>query len=203
MMRTILITGQHGKRFFTVPYQQFIRLVCMYNCSSLQILFGSHVDPSSSTAISTFVAGVPLIMLQFQITRTVALLPVTLYTVGFIIGPSICSPFSELYGRRMIYRVNFPLLVIFNAIAAASNNFPVLVIFRFLAGVGGSGVLAVGAGITRTVIRDVLGSQPDRYNFRLMGLKRCRPSRTILHSSPISWSNPWASHWRLYYHTAQ
>ena len=38
------------------------------------------------------------------------------------------------------------MLVIFDAIAAASNNFTVLVIFRFLAGVGGSGVLAVGAG---------------------------------------------------------
>ncbi|MCJ1351239.1 MAG: hypothetical protein MMC33_001222 [Icmadophila ericetorum] len=99
-----------------------------------------------STGISTFVAGIPLLMRQFQLTRTVALLPVTLYTVGFIIGPSISSPFSELYGRRMIYWTNFPMLVIFDAIAAASNNFTVLVIFRFLAGVGGSGVLAVGAG---------------------------------------------------------
>lgn len=38
------------------------------------------------------------------------------------------------------------MLIIFNAIAAASNNFVVLVLFRFLAGVGGSGVLAVAAG---------------------------------------------------------
>ena len=108
----------------------------------------SRTDAHSSTGISTFVAAVPLVMRQFQVNRTVALLPITLYTVGFIIGPSICSPFSELYGRRIIYRTNFPMLVIFNAVAAASDNFVVLVIFRFLAGVGGSGVLAVGAGIS-------------------------------------------------------
>jgi hypothetical protein len=40
------------------------------------------------------------------------------------------------------------MLVIFNAIAAASDNIVVLIIFRFLAGLGGSGVLAVGAGIS-------------------------------------------------------
>ena len=43
------------------------------------------------------------------------------------------------------------MLVIFQAIAAASNNFAALVVFRFLAGVGGSGVLAVGAGIPSQV----------------------------------------------------
>lgn len=70
----------------------------------------------------------------------------TLYTLGFSIGPCIASPISELYGRRWIYWTNLPLLFIFNAIAAASRNFVALVIFRFLAGVGGSGVLAVAAG---------------------------------------------------------
>lgn len=38
------------------------------------------------------------------------------------------------------------MLVLFNAIAAASDNFATLVVFRFLAGTCGSGVLAVGAG---------------------------------------------------------
>lgn len=102
----------------------------------------------SATGISTFVAAIPFVMREYDITRTVALLPVTLYTVGFIIGPLICSPFSELFGRRLIYWTNFPMLVGFNAIAAASDKFAVLVVFRFLAGAGGSGVLAVGGGIS-------------------------------------------------------
>ncbi|KAI2601820.1 MFS general substrate transporter [Hypoxylon sp. NC1633] len=96
--------------------------------------------------ISSLVAAIPLLQQKFDLSRNVALLPVTLYTVGFSIGPCIASPISELYGRRCIYWTNLPMLIIFNAIAAASNNFVVLVIFRFLAGVGGSGVLAVAAG---------------------------------------------------------
>ncbi|CAF9921494.1 MAG: hypothetical protein HETSPECPRED_004566 [Heterodermia speciosa] len=99
-----------------------------------------------TTGISTSVAALPFIMRQFQVTREVALLSITLYTLGIIFGPLLCSPFSELYGRRMIYWTNFPMLVTFNAIAAASDSFAVLLAFRFLAGAGGSGVLAVGAG---------------------------------------------------------
>ena len=86
-------------------------------------------------------------MVQFGIGRTVALLPVSFYTIGFTVGPLLAAPISELYGRRVIYWTNPLLLVIFNAIAAASNNLAVLIIFRFFAGVGGSGILAVGAGI--------------------------------------------------------
>ncbi|KAK5997933.1 Polyamine transporter 4 [Cladobotryum mycophilum] len=77
-----------------------------------------------ATCISTFVAAIPIIQLQFDVSRTASLMVVSLYTVGFVIGPCIASPYP-----------NF-----------ASDNFKVLVIFRFLAGVGGSGVLAVGAG---------------------------------------------------------
>ncbi|KAK3985092.1 polyamine transporter 4 [Cladorrhinum sp. PSN332] len=98
-----------------------------------------------TTSISTLVAGIPFIMQDFNVSRTVALLPVTFYTFGFVIGPCIASPISELYGRRWIYLSNFIMLLTFNAIAAASNSFPALVVFRFLAALGGSGVLAVGA----------------------------------------------------------
>lgn len=103
--------------------------------------------PHRCVGISTFVASVTPIQREFDISsRNVALLPVSLYTIGFVIGPCVASPISELYGRRWIYWTNFPMLVVFNAIAASSKNFTVLVIFRFLAGTGGSGVLAVGAG---------------------------------------------------------
>ncbi|KAF4979802.1 hypothetical protein FZEAL_4062 [Fusarium zealandicum] len=85
-------------------------------------------------------------MLQFNVSRNVALLPISLYTLGFVFGPCIAAPISELHGHRVVYRTNIIMLVIFSAIAAASDNFVVLVVFRFLAGVGGSGVMAVGAG---------------------------------------------------------
>lgn len=115
--------------------------------SSLFYLRAKPSPPPRCAGISSLVAAIPLLQVHFDLSsRNVALLPVTLYTVGFSFGPCIASPISELYGRRCIYWTNLPLLIIFNAIAAASNNFAVLVTFRFLAGLGGSSVLAVAAG---------------------------------------------------------
>ena len=104
------------------------------------------ISNSRTVGTSTFVAAVPYIQEKFKVSRTSALLPISLYTVGFTLGPLIAAPLSELYGRRVVYWSNLPLLVIFNAAAAESNNLATLVVLRFLAGVGGSGVLAVGAG---------------------------------------------------------
>lgn len=78
--------------------------------------------------------------------RNVALLPITFYTIGFVLGPCIAAPISDLHGRLVVYKVNIIILILCNAIAVASDNFAVLVIFRFFASVGGSGVMAVGAG---------------------------------------------------------
>ena len=86
-------------------------------------------------------------MEQFGIVREVALLPLSFYTLGFTIGPLVSAPLSEIYGRRIIYWTTLPLLLIFTAIAGSATKLPVLIIFRFLAGVGGSGALAVGAGM--------------------------------------------------------
>ncbi|KAM0316458.1 hypothetical protein ACHAPQ_011333 [Fusarium lateritium] len=100
-----------------------------------------------TTGISTLVAGLPGIMEEFSITsRNIGLLPITLYTTGFIFGPCIAAPISDLHGRLVVYKVNIIILLICNAIAVASDNFAVLVIFRFFASLGGSGVMAVGAG---------------------------------------------------------
>ena len=86
-------------------------------------------------------------MEQFgETSRNIALLPITFYTIGFVFGPCIAAPISDLHGRLVVYKVNIIILIICNAIAVASDNFAVLVIFRFFASLGGSGVMAVGAG---------------------------------------------------------
>ncbi|KAH8598082.1 putative polyamine transporter 4 [Bisporella sp. PMI_857] len=95
---------------------------------------------------SVYVPAIPYIMLEFNVSREVALLPLSLYTLGFVAGPIITAPISELYGRRCIYWTTMALLLIFIGISGAAQNITMLTIFRFLAGIGGSGALAVGAG---------------------------------------------------------
>ncbi|KAH8816576.1 putative polyamine transporter 4 [Xylogone sp. PMI_703] len=96
--------------------------------------------------ISTYVPGISLIQKQFNVSREVAVLPLSLFTLGFTIGPVIAGPLSELYGRRVVYWTTLPILLICTAIAGSADSIDLLMVARLLAGLGGSGALAVGAG---------------------------------------------------------
>jgi MFS family permease len=85
-------------------------------------------------------------MVKYNVTREVAILPLSLYVLGFTIGPILAAPLSELYGRRAIYWTTMPILLTFTAIAGAANSVTLLIVMRFFAAMGGSGALAVGAG---------------------------------------------------------
>ncbi|EHL01081.1 putative Polyamine transporter 4 [Glarea lozoyensis 74030] len=109
--------------------------------TSIPALFGFVI----TVGTSSYVPSIPLVMAKFNVEREVAILPLSLYTLGFTLGPVLAAPLSELYGRRIIYWTSLPLLVIFMAIAGASENITQLIINRFIAAVCGSGTLAVGA----------------------------------------------------------
>lgn len=103
-------------------------------------------DMISTVGSSVYTPAIPLIMVKYNVTREVAILPLSLYVLGFTLGPIIAAPLSELYGRRAIYWGTMPLLLAFTAISGAANSVLLLVVMRFFAGLGGSGALAVGAG---------------------------------------------------------
>ncbi|KUJ09585.1 putative polyamine transporter 4 [Mollisia scopiformis] len=95
---------------------------------------------------SVYVPAIPHIMEQFHVEREVAILPLSLYTVGFVVGPLLAAPLSEIFGRRIIYWTTIPMLLLFTGIAGASDSIALLIVMRLLAGTGGSGTLAIGAG---------------------------------------------------------
>lgn len=72
---------------------------------------------------------------------------VSIYILGFALGPLIIAPMSELYGRIWIFHVCNVLFVIFNIACAVSNSMGMLVAFRFLAGCAGSAPLTIGGGV--------------------------------------------------------
>lgn len=88
-----------------------------------------------------------MVIAEFHVSRTVAILPISLYVCGYLFGPIVAAPVSELYGRRNIYWTTIPLLLIFTGVAGASKSIEQLIIARFLAGLGGSAALAIGAGM--------------------------------------------------------
>ncbi|KAH7132479.1 major facilitator superfamily domain-containing protein [Dendryphion nanum] len=97
---------------------------------------------------SFFAPGVPQVMRAFGTTSNVlASFVVSIYILGFAIGPLIIAPMSELYGRIWIFHVCNVLFVIFNIACAASTSMGMLIAFRFLAGCSGSAPLTIGGGV--------------------------------------------------------
>lgn len=76
----------------------------------------------------------------------IAAFVVSIYILGFAIGPLIIAPLSELYGRVWIYNVCNVFFIIFTVACGVSSNMNMLVGFRFLAGCAGSAPLTIGAG---------------------------------------------------------
>jgi multidrug resistance protein len=98
-------------------------------------------------ASSFFAPGVPQVLRSFHETSNlIAAFVVSIYLLGFAIGPLIIAPMSELYGRIMLYNISNVLFVVFNIGCALSNSMGMLIAFRLLAGCAGSAPLTLGGG---------------------------------------------------------
>lgn len=107
---------------------------------------GSTVVTCSSSVMSS---ASDSLQTQFNISREVTVLTISLYVIGIAVGPVLLGPLSEFYGRRPIYLVSFAIFFLLQFPVAFANNLPVLLIFRFLVGAAGSAFLAnVGGSIS-------------------------------------------------------
>lgn len=96
---------------------------------------------------SAYTGGVVEILLDFDISKEVAILGISLFVLGFSVGPLLWAPLSEVYGRRYIFIASATLLTAFTAASAGSQNIWTLIILRLLAGISGSAPLAVSGGV--------------------------------------------------------
>jgi MFS family permease len=85
-------------------------------------------------------------MEDFGVSRTAALLPLSIYVLALGLGPILGAPLSETFGRRTVYLISPPLAALFTLGAGFSPTFAGLVILRFFAGMFFSPALAIGAG---------------------------------------------------------
>ena len=98
-------------------------------------------------ASSMFAPAVPDVMKDFNSTNILlAAFVVSVYVVGYVFGPLIVGPMSELYGRLWVYHINTGLFIIFNLVCGLSTNLAMIIVFRFLAGFAGVAPMTVGSG---------------------------------------------------------
>ncbi|KAE8382871.1 major facilitator superfamily domain-containing protein [Aspergillus bertholletiae] len=93
-----------------------------------------------------YTPGIEGVAEQFGVSRVAATLGLTLFVLGYGLGPMVWSPLSELpsVGRSPIYVLTLVVFVFFQFAVIYAKNFGMLLAFRFITGFVGSPALATG-----------------------------------------------------------
>lgn len=104
-------------------------------------------------ASSMFAPGVPELMKEFHSESTIlAEFVVSVYILGFAVGPLVVSPLSEMYGRWPLYNIANLFFIVFTVGCALATDMGMLIAFRFLAGVAGIAPITIGGGTIADLI---------------------------------------------------
>lgn len=88
----------------------------------------------SSFAGAIYAPAQEAVMEEFQLSKLVAVLPLSLYNLGLAFGPLVGAPLSETYGRKAVFVTTTPIFVIFMLGSGFSKSIPSLIVCRFFAG---------------------------------------------------------------------
>jgi multidrug resistance protein len=106
-------------------------------CMTFVVSFGSSVW-STATVVTAE---------EFGVSQEVMILGVTLYVVGFALGPLVFGPLSELYGRRTPLMIGMLGFLIFQIPIGVASNLQTIFVCRFFGGAFGSSTLAIVPGM--------------------------------------------------------
>jgi MFS family permease len=84
---------------------------------------------------------------EFGISKEVYALGISLFVLGFAIGPAFWAPLSELFGRQILFVVTHGGVVAFVAASAGCRSIASLLVFRFLSGTFGASPLTNAGGV--------------------------------------------------------
>ncbi|PIB01124.1 putative transporter [Cercospora beticola] len=103
---------------------------------TLVAAFGSSIFSTATATVAS----------EFNISREVGILGVSLYVLGFATGPMLWAPYSELYGRKTPLLISSFGFSIFNIAVAVAKDAQTIFICRFFAGfMGACPLTCVGA----------------------------------------------------------
>lgn len=105
---------------------------------------------------SIYTPGAAQIMSDLNTTRTKAVLPLTMFVIGYGVGPMVLSPLSEHppLGRTFLYIINLALFCILQVPIALAKNVETIIGLRFLAGVFASPALSTGGATVGDVLSE-------------------------------------------------
>ncbi|KAL9091785.1 MAG: hypothetical protein Q9159_001300 [Coniocarpon cinnabarinum] len=117
------------------------------------ISLASAITFITPLASSIFAPGVPLLMQEFNSDSTLlASFVVSVYLLGFVFGPLVVAPASEIWGRLPVYHAGNTFFLIFCVACAVSTDIPMFCVFRLLQGIAGAVPLTNGGATIADVI---------------------------------------------------
>lgn len=136
---------------------------------------------------------------------TLGAMTVSIYLLGYTVGPLLLAPLSEIYGRRPVLSISNIFFCCWQIGCALAPNIQSLIVFRFFSGIGGAGCLTLGAGVISDVFRaDKRGFAVGIYTLGPLigewdsgswsdGMTDC----TVLRSDswPADWRLPLSNNW--------
>jgi MFS family permease len=81
-------------------------------------------------------------------------LPNSVFLIGYVFGPPLFSPLSEMHGRRIVMLSTFFGFTVFTLACALAPTWPALLIFRFISGAFASAPITVVGGIFADIYDD-------------------------------------------------
>ncbi|KAF2403326.1 MFS general substrate transporter [Trichodelitschia bisporula] len=104
--------------------------------------------PPKPLASSMVAPGTALTMASLhEPSAVIGSFSVTIFVLGYAVGPLFLGPLSEMYGRYIVVCASTAVFDAFLLGSALAPNMPGLIVMRFLAGIGGSGVMTIAPAI--------------------------------------------------------
>ncbi|GIL79697.1 hypothetical protein Vretifemale_8979 [Volvox reticuliferus] len=110
-------------------------------------LFVSIATLAVGFCSSAYAGAAGGIMTFFGTSPEVTTLGISLFVLGFALGPLIWAPLSEVAGRRPLLIYTYMALTAFNVGTALAPNMAALIVLRFFSGAFGSSPLTNAGGI--------------------------------------------------------
>lgn len=99
--------------------------------------------------------ALPFISDEWDVTsKQQQVLPISVYLIGYVMGPVLWAPLSEHFGRKALTFCTFILFTLFTLATALSPTWSAFLVFRLMTGVFASAPIAIVPGIIADTCND-------------------------------------------------
>ena len=120
------------------------------------VVAGGLMSVMNSTLCSSLPTGaVDEMAKYFDIKSSEQLvLPISIFLIGYVVGPLLCGPLSENFGRKPVMTIAFFFYTVWMLGCALAPTWPAFLIFRWLAGTAASAPIAIVGALYADIFGD-------------------------------------------------